>query len=167
MGKLGWCDNCNVPILDGLNCGICQNESRPLNFTRTELKPIFPEEANLYRDILARKTPELSNILPDGLSFYNTMGEIVIDGQKVLRLLLDKEKHDWTIRLFKAFAATVPLFQGSNREKILAANEPMLRRKEEEALAFLERAIEKSSHLPLAVSFSGGKDSLVALALTS
>jgi phosphoadenosine phosphosulfate reductase len=137
-----------------------------LSFAKTELKPIFEEEANLYRVVLARAALPQDNLLPSGLSFYNTMGEVVIDGQKVFRLSLNKETGDWTAKFFKAFVGALPSFQGSSPSLAVAANERTLQRKEEEALNFLKRTIKRFSRLPLAVSFSGGKDSLVTLALT-
>ena len=166
MVKLGWCDSCNVPILDGLKCGLCNRKSRPMSFTKTELKPIFEEEANLYRAILAKEAPTRGNLLPNGLSFYNTMGEIIIDGCKVFRISFDKKTQDWTAKFFKRFVSENPSFHGSNLSLTVAANELILQKKEEEALCFLEKTIERFPGLPLAVSFSGGKDSLITLALT-
>ena len=166
MVRLGWCDTCNVPILDGLDCGICHHKSRPLNFTKTELKPIFHEEANFYKRILA-KNGIPPHLLPKRLSFYNVMGEVVIDGQKVFRLSFDRKINDFIPKFFKNFVGgDPPAFHGSSCSLTIAANEYILRKKETEAKAFLERTIKKYYHLPLAVSFSGGKDSVVALALT-
>lgn len=165
MAKLGWCDTCNVPILEGLRCGLCHQKSRPLKFAKTELKPIFKEEANLYGEILTRNAPP-NVLLPSGLSFYNIMGEVVIDGQKVFRLSFDRATNSLTPKFFKNFTGVLPSFHGSSRSLTIAANESVLRRKEKEAVDFLKKITKRLHRLPLAVSFSGGKDSVVALALT-
>ena len=166
MTKLGWCDTCNVPILDGFNCGLCHHKSRPLYFTKTELKPIFGEEVSLYKKILARKGVPLHALLPNALLFYNVMGEVVVDGRKVFRLSFDRETGDLTPKFFKDFVGTLPSFQGSSLSLTIAANEPILRKKESDALDFLGKTLRKYPHMPMAVSFSGGKDSTVTLALT-
>jgi len=165
MLKVGWCDHCNVPILDGLNCGICGNLSRPLSFAKTELKPIFDEEASLYKAAISR-TGVSNTLIPDGLFFYNVMGEVVIDGQKVFRLSFDRVRQEFIPKFFKNFSKSVPLFKGSSLDLTMAANEQILLGKENDAITFLEKEIQKASQLPVAVSFSGGKDSAVALALT-
>ena len=165
MSSLGWCDTCNVPILDGLSCGLCHHKSRPMSFTKTELKPIFAEETDLYRQILARnEVPDM--LAHSNLSFYNIMGEIVIDGQKVFRLSFDKATQNFIPKFFKKFENTLPTFHGSSRSMAIAANEYILQKKEKEAIDFLKQTALRFQHLPLAVSFSGGKDSTVALALT-
>lgn len=166
MVKLGWCDTCNVPILDGRRCGVCHHRSRALSFSKTELKPIFKDEESLYRHVLTRKAPYYNEILPKGLSFYNIMGEVIIDGRKVFRMSFDKATRDWTPKFFKDFVNVLTPFRGSSCKLAVKANEYILKEKEKEAVDFLERAVKRFSRLPLAVSFSGGKDSVVALALT-
>ena len=165
MNRLGWCETCNVPILDGLNCGICYKQSIPMRFTKTELKPVFEEESNYYRNILLQNKITKS-ILPDELFFYNVMGEIVIDGQKVFRLSFNRDRNEFVPFFFKKFIDAVPLFHGSNLDLTIAANEKILINKENEAVNFLKSEIQKFDKLPVAVSFSGGKDSAVAMALT-
>jgi len=94
------------------------------------------------------------------------MGEVVIDGRKVFRLSYDEKAQNWRVRFFKDFLNGVPSFRGSNVKDMIKANEEILKGKEKEAIRFLRKTIKKFAHLPLAVSFSGGKDSIVTLALT-
>lgn len=166
MLQVGWCENCNVPILDGRNCGICNNRSLKLKFSKAELKPIFEGEKALYKNILAKNGFSPCKIFPRGISFYNIMGEVVIDGRKVFRLSYDEKEQDWRVRLFKDFLDGFPSFKGSNIRAMIKANQSLLKEKEREATRFLRKTIKKYAHLPLAVSFSGGKDSAVTLALT-
>ena len=163
MPEVGWCSNCNVPILDGHKCGICHSRSFKLKFPKAELKPIFEEEKNLYRKILAKNGMLSLELFPEGVSFYNIMGEVVIDGRKVFRLSYDEKAKDWRVRFFKDFLSGFPSFRGSNVKDMIKANEKILKEKEQEAIRFLRKTIRKFAHLPLAVSFSGGKDSVVTL----
>jgi len=166
MPEVGWCDNCNVPVLDGRKCGACHGRSTKLKFPKAELKPIFDEEKRLYQKILSKKRVVSGGLLPKGLCFYNIMGEVVIDGRKVFRLSFDEKSQDWKVKFFKDFLGNVPSFNGSDLIQVIKANEHILREKERESMRFLERTIRKFERLPLAVSFSGGKDSAVTLALT-
>ncbi|MFX0170155.1 MAG: phosphoadenosine phosphosulfate reductase family protein [Candidatus Hodarchaeota archaeon] len=54
---------------------------------------------------------------------------------------------------------------GQTMEQVLEANAKLLQRIEQEAITFIQQTSEKY-HLPIAVAFSGGKDSLAVLLLT-
>jgi len=130
MTEVGWCNNCNVPILDGCDCGVCHSHSQKLKFPKAELKPIFNEEKNLYRKILAENDVSSHEIFPKGMSFYNIMGEVVIDGSKVFRFSCDEKRQEWRVRFFKNFVEDVPSFRGSNPEYVIKANQGILKEKE-------------------------------------
>jgi phosphoadenosine phosphosulfate reductase len=98
--------------------------------------------------------------------FYNVMGEVVVDGRKIFRLSYDRKANAFFPRFFSDFSENIPSFKGSDLARTLKANEHILKDKEREALIFLRKTIKKFSYLPLAVSFSGGKDSAATLALT-
>jgi phosphoadenosine phosphosulfate reductase len=167
MPSVGWCDNCNVPVLDALDCGICNSPSRKLRLSKAELKPIFGEEKKLYEKILSSHfNGACGRVFPDGMCFYNIMGEVIIEGKKIFRPSVDKKTRKWTVKFFKPFSEEIPILKGSDLRKTLRANQYILERKEKEAIRFLKTTFEEFRHLPLAVSFSGGKDSAVALALT-
>jgi len=166
MPEVGWCDNCNVPILDAQNCGICNSHSRRLRFPKAELKPIFEKEKELYKKVLAKNGFSSCDIFPKGTCFYNIMGEVIIDGGKVFRVSYDGSAEDWRIKFFKDFSNSIPPFRGSNLKNVIRANKDILEDKEREAMSYLRRTVTRFAHLPLAVAFSGGKDSAVTLALT-
>jgi len=48
----------------------------------------------------------------------------------------------------------------------LQANEYILKEKQKESISFIKKVIDENRELPIAVSFSGGKDSTVVLSLT-
>lgn len=167
MPSVGWCDKCNVPVLDASYCGICHSPSRKLRLMKAELKPIFAEEKKLYEKILASHFNTIPRqVFPDGMCFYSIMGEVIIDGKKIFRPSVDRNTGRWTVKFFKSFSEEISGLKGSDLRKTLRANRYILRRKEKEAIGFLKRTFEKFRHLPIAVSFSGGKDSAVTLALT-
>lgn len=94
MPSVGWCDNCNVPILDACECGLCGSSTRRLSVGKGEVKPVFDIEKEWYGEILDKSGYKASKFIPDGLCFYNR-GEIIVDGRKVFRILFDKEKGAW------------------------------------------------------------------------
>jgi len=168
MPSIGWCDNCNVPVLDASDCGICNTRSRILRLSKPELKPIFEEEKKLYEGILsrdfARNSPQV--FFPEGMCFYNVMGEVVIEGKKIFRLSIDKKTRNWMIKFFKGSPKEIAELEGSDLKSTIRANQHLLEKKEKESTHFLSKAMKEFKHLPLAISFSGGKDSAVSLALT-
>lgn len=166
MSVVGWCDNCNVPILDGRKCGICHTRSRRIKFLKAELKPIFEQEKALYRKIFATSGGFSYDCWSKGMMFYNIMGEVIVDGRKIFRISYDKEAQALLPRFFNSFSEKPPSFKGSDLTRTIKANEHILKEKERKAVIFLRKVIKRFSHLPLAVSFSGGKDSAVTLALT-
>jgi len=163
MAALGWCHNCNVPVLDAGECGICGAKSEVIR--SHEVKPIFDIEKRKIKDLL--KGQGLSEeLIPKNLSFRDIQGYILIDGIKPLRLGFSPEKKMWYIEPTKAYEGAKMMTMGSELEMVIKANEHILKEKEDEALDFLSEVVETHSNLPLAVAFSGGKDSAVALALT-
>ena len=45
QNALGWCEGCNVPILDTRECGICGKQSREIHLKGSgEVRPIFEFE---------------------------------------------------------------------------------------------------------------------------
>lgn len=166
MSKIGWCDNCNVPIIDAAKCDLCNSSVRELKLGMGEIKPIFDFEKELYKKILIENGFDPSKLIPEGLCFFNG-GELISDGMKVFRLLFDEERNSWRIKLFKKFTENPPKLKGSNLQKTIKANEKILKRKERKCLFFLKKTFEDTDYLdlPKAVSFSGGKDSTVVLNL--
>ncbi len=57
-----------------------------------------------------------------------------------------------------------PSNKGSDRDEVLEANEKLIDKRVESSIRFIEKQVEKND-LPVAVSYSGGKDSLATLHL--
>jgi hypothetical protein len=156
---LGWCFNCNVPILDAKACGICSSESVPLHVAGAHLKPIFKYEKRFHNQVIDRSLGISQDLLPANQCFVSR-SSIVVDGKKAFRVF--HEDSDWKAETFGDYKEGD--LEGSIEEDTLKANEYILQQKEQEATSFLENVFEKYD-LPRVVSISGGKDSAVALSL--
>jgi len=159
VGAVGWCSNCNVPILDGKPCGICSSKSALLPITRGNLKPIFQPEKKFYNQIIDKFLGVSYDLLPPDECFVSD-GSIVVDGQKAFRIFFADD--EWKAEAHGDYE--VGDLKGSQLKEILKANEHLLRQKEQEAINFIKNMFEKFN-LPAVVSISGGKDSAVALSL--
>lgn len=158
-GAVGWCCDCNVPVLDAGTCGICSSESEVL-LTKGELKPVFPYEKKFYNEIIDKSLGIHDDLLPQGLCFMSSRS-IIVDGLKVFRIFL--QKLQWKARSYGDYRSFD--LRGSGLKKVIQANKQILKEKEEEAILFLRDTFRKH-RIPAVVSFSGGKDSACALFLT-
>ena len=166
MPAVGWCENCNVPIINARDCGLCGSSTKKLKLYDGELKPVFPAEKRRYKEVIALTLGmETANAIPRGLCFYSKMGELIIDGEKVFRIFFDKKTRTRKARLFKSFSKEKPKLQGSNLKKTINANKYILEEMEQESISFLKHTIRTMPDLPIAVSFSGGKDSTTVLSI--
>lgn len=165
MPPVSWCDNCNVPILDNDRCDLCHSSTRVINVGDGEVRPVFSLEKKWYEELLNENGFKIAQSIPDGLSFYHR-AEIIIDGRKVFRVLFDNKHKSWKVSFFKNYIEDPVELEGSDPERTIKANEKTLSRREYECSSFLKETLEKYEKLPVAVSFSGGKDSTVVLALT-
>lgn len=156
---IGWCFNCNVPILDAKVCGICSSESSPLPVRRGDLKPIFSVEKKFYNKIIDKSLGISHDLLPSNLCFISN-GSIIVDGQKAFRIFL--KDNEWNAKAYGNFEAGD--LKGSYLHEIIRANAYLLKEKEQEAVDFLKNTFEKYD-MPRVVSISGGKDSSCALSL--
>lgn len=160
--KIGWCFDCNIPILDSDNCDICSSQTINLNIRDCDLKPIFQEEREFYSKVIGFSL-DLASPLPEGMCF-ESKGRIIIGGKKLFRVFLDSKNQDWKAVFFSKTKNEQERFEGSDLRKIIVANEEALRRLEFEAVTFLSNAI-KDINLPAIISLSGGKDSACILTL--
>jgi len=159
---IGWCENCNVPILDARECGICGSESNPIR--SREVKPIFHHEKKRIRELLLTEGLD-EKFLPHELSFRDSHGFILADGLKVLQISFSQKEGKWRAKKTKAMKNENLKLRGSRFRDVIKANAHILEEKEKEAYAFLDSVMADHSSLPVAVAFSGGKDSVVALSL--
>lgn len=158
---LGWCRDCNVPIIDARPCGVCGKDSYVIK--SREVKPVFSLEKERIEKLLIKNRSQIS--LPvNTYTFIDLMGFVIIDGFKIFRVNFSEKTKKWQIHETKS-SKNLKELQGSDFSSIIKANEYILKEKEEEAVSFIENIIFKHPELPLAISFSGGKDSTVALHL--
>lgn len=158
---IGWCSNCNVPVLNAKTCGICSLKSSPMSVRRGDLKPVFPPEKKFYNEIIDKSLGINKDLLPPGLCF-SSRGSIIIDGQKPFRILFSRKNFEWEVKINKN--CELKELRGSNLKKVIKANEKILKEKEKEAINFLENTFKKYDK-PAVVSASGGKDSSCTLFL--
>ena len=158
---IGWCPNCNVPILNAKNCGICSSKSSLLSVSRGDMKPVFPQEKKFYNEIIDKSLGISEDLLPSGLCFSSN-GSIIVDGQKPFRIALSKNNLEWEAEI--NWDCEINNLRGSNIKKVIKANEKILKEKEKEAIIFLKKTFKKYDR-PAIVSISGGKDSSCTLYL--
>ena len=109
---LGWCDNCNVPILDAKRCGICGRQSTKLNLRfKGEVRPLFPIEKRMIEGFVIEYFSDklLSGLHEDSVWFFNETsrtefkGDILIDGKVLFEVYYNTLKRRWRIKPYKDF----------------------------------------------------------------
>jgi len=165
--SVGWCANCNVPVAGSQPCGLCSQATEKMRVAAGEIKPVFGAETEFYRLVISRALGDkYSEFLDRGLAFCTRSGELVIDGKKIFNIRYDSHGGQWTAQLTRSFERNPVDPRGTELGQFLQANAYHVRQKEHEAVCFLRETRDANVSWPLAVSFSGGKDSTVALALT-
>lgn len=108
--EIGWCNNCNVPILDGKLCGICNTQSKKLNLKfKGEIRPFFPKEETFIKRIIFSYFSDnfLSELDKNSILFFNETsrteyrGDIIIDGKTLFQIIHNSEKKGWEIKPYK------------------------------------------------------------------
>jgi len=109
---IGWCDNCNVPILDAKRCGVCSRQSKKLNLRfKGEVRPLFPVEKRIINELLNEYFSEklLSNLHKDSIWFFNETsrtefrGDVIIDGKVLFEIYYDSQQKKWRIKPYRDF----------------------------------------------------------------
>lgn len=162
--KVFWCRGCNVPVLTSAVCPLCGGAVQDAMVGNGELRPVFEAEKKWYRELLTASGKEPERYLPENLCFYHR-GSVLVDGQKVFRVKYNLAMDKWEIKIFRKFQETFPILSGSVEKRVIEANKEILRNAEFESLTFLGEAFRRYRDWPKAVSFSGGKDSVVCLFL--
>ncbi len=158
-----WCDNCNVPLI-GPRCEICGSEGE--EFTKTGVKPVFPEEKEEYNALVSKHLDEDKNA-PSCL--YRSRNRLYHHGEIFSALQLNGSglEINGSKSLIKDRVENAE--DGKNIEESLdlavEANKERLNRMEEEALEFIEKIAENNSERKKYISFSGGKDSAIVASL--
>lgn len=153
--RLHWCSKCNVPLLTP-TCYRCHSRGRRFI---VDAKPVFVEERCLLEKICGRR-------LPDNL--YSSQNRLYYQGRFLMSLAANNGhvavSKDHTDSLLKG---VVHYSDSISLEPAIAANEPVLRFLEQQAMdSILEVTREYADRKPV-ISFSGGKDSTVVAHLVA
>ena len=109
---LGWCHNCNVPILEAKRCGICGRQSTKLNLRfKGETRPLFPIEKRTIKALVIEYFSDklLSDLHEDSIWFFNETsrtefkGDIIIDGKVLFEVHYNTHRRRWRIKPYKDF----------------------------------------------------------------
>ncbi len=105
LGKvhLHWCDNCNLPIVEDGNCGICGEPARKVKITPPgDVRPAFDYDIQMVKEVIDSQwgedyseniVAEDKVILLNGCPADDRMDEVIVDGEVVgiLRYSLKKK----------------------------------------------------------------------------
>ena len=98
LGRLAlrWCFECNLPVLDSKECGLCGGETKPVSLTPPgDVRPAFAYDLELARSTLDTQfgkgcgdalIPENKIVIMNKTPSLDRMDEVIIDG-KVLGAL--------------------------------------------------------------------------------
>ncbi len=168
-----WCNNCSIPLLRNvcLNCGEIGHE------IKTDIKPVFKEEYEIYKKAAIKSTINLK-FFPKIL--YRYQNELISDGAngkthfriKVRKnisdnkdSLLDAGEFDLYIKnVVQNKRSRIKQFYLDDNDYVrvlINGNLKYLKEIEEEAINFIKKISKKYSKYYQICSFSGGKDSTV------
>ena len=153
--RLYWCSKCDVPLLTPI-CYRCNSRGRRFI---VDVKPVFVEERSILEEICGRN-------LPDNL--YTARNRLYYKGRFLMSLTANNGHVTVTRDHTDSLLEDVVHSNGSiSLEPVIAANEPVLRFLEQQAMdSILEITQEYPDRKPV-VSFSGGKDSAVVAHLVA
>lgn len=153
--RLYWCSKCDVPLLTPI-CYRCNSRGRRFI---VDVKPVFVEERSILEEICGRN-------LPDNL--YTARNRLYYKGRFLMSLTANNGHVTVTKDHTDSLLEDVVHSNGSiSLEPVIAANEPVLRFLEQQAMdSILEITREYPDRKPV-VSFSGGKDSAVVAHLVA
>lgn len=139
--KLGWCNSCNLPLLDETPCHVCGSLAEKVHISPPgDVRPGFKNELDLIRKIIDKQygegigkqlIPDDKIILLNKVSYYDHMDEIIVDGKVLGNIRFNPSLRDWEFapkligarRLWKAgcskwvkvdSGAVEPIIKGAN-----------------------------------------------------
>ncbi len=103
--KLGWCDSCNLPLLDEMPCEICGNLAEKVQISPPgDIRPGFMKELELIRRVIDKQygagigkhlIPDDKIILLNKVSFSDHMDEIIVDGKVLGNIRFNPDSKSW------------------------------------------------------------------------
>jgi phosphoadenosine phosphosulfate reductase len=153
--RLHWCSNCNVPLLTPI-CYRCNSRGRKFI---VDAKPVFSEERGTLEEICGRRLPG---------NLYTARNRLYYRG----RFLMSVTANNGDVTVSKDHTDSLPEdFVHSDDyaflEPAIAANVPVLRFLELQAMDSIREIVQKYPDRRPVVSFSGGKDSAVVAHLVA
>lgn len=174
IGKLRWCYKCNVPLVFD-SCPACQSKTK-IMVDAGRFRPVFKEELEVLHKLLGEPIMEEPK---DFVLWRNRRGYFAA-GNRVFSITGRKDKQELKIHDHELMSLLrgegCGLFSGDNIgsaapwldrspdevvEALAMANAPHLKFLEDKAIGFLRNVRQEYPDMPLAVSWSGGKDSMV------
>ena len=150
-----WCPRCNVPLLQPQCCSCDQEGIRMVS----DLRPVFHEEKQLLERFINEGLPEQTDLL------WMNRRVLWYSGRHYLRFT-GNEKPQINARY--DYESTIHTNRDKNRiEMLAAANRLTLQKLERDAIDFINETTKQFNQCIPAVSFSGGKDSVVLSNLVS
>ena len=169
-----WCTNCHIPLIKE----ICLNCGDYGIIIDTDLKPVFEEEYNNYKEVAVKNLKLNESFFPKIL--YRNKNRLLSDGSKgkthyrikILQnvsntenSLMEAGEYDITLKgnkiLSRSRIKNYFLKDTKYIETLIKGNLKYLEDIEEEAVAFIKKINKKYSKYYKITSFSGGKDSTV------
>jgi len=96
---LRWCGECNLPVLDERECGICNSQTLEVKYTPPgDVKPAFPTELKRIRESVDRAfgsglgvflIPEDKIVVLNNSPSLDKMDEVIIDGLVIGSIVYD------------------------------------------------------------------------------
>ncbi len=172
-----WCTNCHIPLIKEvcLNCGDFGID------IVTDLKPVFKEEYNYYKEVAINKLNLPDSFFPKIL--YRNKNRLLSDGSKGkthyrIKILQNVSNNEETLMKAGEYDISLKGKKGSKIlrrsrigkyfledpiyvKKLIKGNLKYLEEIEGEAIKFIKKISKKYSKYYKITSFSGGKDSTV------
>jgi len=160
---LGWCRECNVPLADGF-CYECGRVGKPLSLKTERLLPIFKDTQKWVNDLVEQKhnvrpLPERDVVFINELRFSNRNFIVIEDGKEILQVDFSAE-HRWGVKALCENPILEDKIIGSKARTVVKANLDRVERLGKLGSSLIEECSSKFG-MPLYVSFSGGKDSMI------
>ena len=171
-----WCINCHIPLLKEL----CLNCIEPGREIVSDLKPVFKEEYQYYKDVAVNRQKISEIFFPKIL--YRHRNRLISDvskGSTHFKIKIQQNVSDDMMEVgeFAIFLEENPKIKGRSKiqkyfledpiyiDKLIKGNLNYLQEIESEAINFIKSISKKYSKYFKLSSFSGGKDSTVVAAL--
>jgi len=171
-----WCVNCHIPLLKEI-CLDCGEKGREIV---TDLKPVFKEEYQYFKDVAVNRQKISESFFPKILYRYrNRLISDVSKGLNHFKIIVQQNVSDDIMEVgeFAIFLEENPNIKGRSKtrkyflddpsyiDKLINGNLKYLQDIESEAIEFIKSMSKKFSTYFKLTSFSGGKDSTVVAAL--